>query len=209
MNLRTLLLCFLLISAAISVSCSSSATDNRLPAKPSDQQLLAPTDQAKHFEMDIPKLAFVRKDSVEKVLGRPLRVEKDSNSMSWSEGPVSFDTYNHAECVYFRGRLVSITYKFKNRPPTAADVLERSGLPGESVMLDNAHDDHLPYRAFYAPNPDYRNPIRCCGLLLHWVSIPEDRSEITVRFANINDHFRYWPEEIRSAWLRAGGDFIH
>ena len=43
-----------------------------------------------------------------------------------------------------------------------------------------------------------------CPHLSSWVSIPEDLSHISVNFANINEHYAEWPEEIQSAWLRAG-----
>jgi hypothetical protein len=168
-----------------------------------------PSQGAAYVEIDLPKLAFAKTDLVERALGRSERVRKDTNMMDWSEGPIVDIAYKHADCMYLRGRLVSITYKFRKRPATAADALEWTGFPREAVSLDNEHQDHLPYRAFYAPNPDYRNPIRCCGLLLQWVSIPENKDHILVNFANINDHFRDWPEEIRYEWLRAGGESIH
>jgi hypothetical protein len=154
--------------------------------------------------IDIPSLAFVRRDGVNSILGMPRRAVRDSNMMTWSEGTVESVFYSRAECTFLTGRLISITYKFKTPPKTVQDALEWSGLPREAAALDNAHPDHLPFRAFYAPNPEYRNPVRCCGLLLQWVSIPENRSELWVNFANINEHYADWPEEIRSAWLRAG-----
>jgi hypothetical protein len=105
-------------------------------------------------------------------------------------------SYTRAECIFLARLLVSITYRFKVRPKSAEDVLEYSGLPREAAALDKQHPSHLPFRAFYAPNPAFRNPVKCCGLLLQWVSIPEDRSEVWINFAK--------PEQIRSAWLRAG-----
>ena len=206
---RGFLICFLLALLGISFGCTKSDEGaNRSGPESRDRQSVAPRPEPAHVDIDIPKLAFARKMVVEKMLGKPLQGQRSANMMTWSEGSIVVTTYKHAQCTYLNGRLVSITYEFKKRPATVADALELSGLPRESASLDNAHQDHLPFRAFYAPNPDYRNPVRCCGLLLQLVSIPEDLSEIWVNFANINDHFRDWPEEIRSAWFRAGGDFL-
>jgi len=210
MRRRVFPICFLLALLGISFGCTNSGDGaSRSSSEPRDRQSVAPAaPESTHIEIDIPKLAFVRKVVVEKLLGRQLREHRDTNIMTWSEGSIVDTTYKRAQCIYLEGRLVSITYEFKKRPATVADALELSGLPRESASLDNAHQDHLPYRAFYAPNPDYRNPIRCCGLLLQSVSIGEDRSDIWINFANINDHFRDWPEEIRSAWFRAGGNSL-
>jgi hypothetical protein len=171
---------------------------------PKPQSLHQPT----HVEIDLPKLAFAKADVVEKALGRPINVKKDANHEDWSEGPILNVRYKGAECLYLRGRLVQVIYTFKKRPTKAEDALEWTGFPREAASLDNEHENHLPYRAFYAPNAAYRNPIHCCGLLFQWVSISEAMNEIWVNFANINDHFLDWPEEIRSAWLRAGGESI-
>jgi hypothetical protein len=159
-------------------------------------------DQPIHVEIDLPKLALARKTAIDKILGPPTKTQNETNTLDL---PISVVQYKRAECTFFRDRLVSIIYKFKKRPSTAADALEWSGLPRSAVSLDNEHANHLPYRAFYAPNPDYRNPIRCCGLLLQWVSIPEDLGEIHVNYANSNYHFKEWPVEIQSEWSRAGG----
>ena len=166
---------------------------NAEPRVESPQSLHQPT----HVEIDLPKLAFAKADVVEKALGKPVNVKKDANSEDWSEGPILNVRYKGAECLYLRGRLVQVIYTFKKRPTKAEDALEWTGFPREAVSLDNEHENHLPYRAFYAPNAAYRNPIHCCGLLFQGVWITEAMNEIQVNFANINDHFLAWPEEIR------------
>lgn len=193
-------------SVALAGGCNAPdrPVSNISAPKADDTEKPSSSARLRHVVIDIPKLAFARQTSVNSALGAPKKVKRDSNIADWREGAVTSVLYSRAECTFLEGRLVSITYTFKIRPKSAEDVLEYSGLPREASALDNANPGHLPFRAFYAPNPAYRNPVRCCGLLLQWVSIPEDRSEVWVNFANINEHYADWPEQIRSAWLRAG-----
>lgn len=172
--------------------------------KPKPPEKVSSPARSRHVLIDMPRLAFARMAEVNSVLGMPRQVKSNANVMAWSEGAVTSAFYSRAQCDFLAGHLVSITYKFKTKPKTAEDALEWSGLPREAADLDNNHPDHLPYLAFYAPNPQYRNPVRCCGLLLQWVSITEDRGEIQINFANINEHYADWPLEIRSSWLRSG-----
>jgi hypothetical protein len=161
-----------------------------------------------NIRVDLPILGFVRQSKVNSVLGAPRRIDRDANMMTWSQGTITTVLYSRAECTFLRDHLVSITYKFKVRPKTAEDALEWIGLPREAAFLDNQHPSHLPFRATYAPNPAHSNPVRGRGLLLQWVSMPEDGSEIQINFANINERYADWPKEIQSAWLRAGGQLL-
>ncbi len=144
---RVFPICFLLTLLGISLGCTNSGDGaNRSGSESRDRQSVAPTPESAHVAIDIPKLAFARKIVVEKMLGKPLRDQRGTNMMTWSQGSIVVTSYRHAQCTYLEGRLVSITYEFKKRPTTVADALELSGLPRESASLDNAHQDHLPYR---------------------------------------------------------------
>jgi hypothetical protein len=127
----------------------------------------------------------------------------DRNISGWSEGEVVQAKYRQAECTFLAGRLVSITYKAdsKRRPKTLVGALTAFGFPQEAANLGRG----VPYRAMYTPNPEYRNPVRCCGLVFHLVSIPANFDEIWIVYANINLHFAEWPIEMQLAWKLAGG----
>ena len=148
--------------------------------------------------INLPKLAFATFDEVGRVLGKPSRVTVDHNSETWSEGEITEAIYRRAECNFLSGRLIVITYTFTKatRPATVADALVTCGLPEEAANLSNFPPYHARYPA---------NPLRCCGLLFHFVSIPEDFSSIWVVFANMNLHFTEWPSQTQEAWRRAGG----
>ena len=95
--------------------------------------------------------------------------------------------------MFLQRRLVAIEYTFDrgSRPKTLTDALIASGLPPAAVALNRSHSY---FRAEYTENPAFRNPLRCCGLVFHLISIPlETLEEIDVIFANINLHFREWP----------------
>lgn len=177
------------------------------------QQTAALTEQtfSKHPLIDLPKLAFQKQSAVNKLFGKPIATHLSPSwhgFIEWSEGPVRYVKYRGAECTYFRGLLVWISYRFKVRPQTAVEALELTGFPREAVSFDS-HPNHLPFDAFYAPNRDYRNPIRCCGGRMFFrVMIQEGIDTVEVMYANTNEHFGCWPAEIRAAWLRAGGPVI-
>jgi hypothetical protein len=128
-----------------------------------------------------------------------------SNMTDWSEGRVVETRYgNGNETRYLRDRLVSITYRFPKgkKPSTIEGALESFGFPPDAKSLDQQSSSG--FRAFDAPNPSYRNPLRCCGLVFQMVDIPADVSQIWVNFVNINDHFEDWPDEMKTAWREAG-----
>jgi hypothetical protein len=198
MRPRILPLYFVIAIITISFACNNPGSANR--------QVETPTRRPAHIEVDIPSLVFAKEDAVGKVLGASIGSQDDAFRTDLGEVPVITKFYSRATCQYFQGRLVKIRYSFQTAPATAADALEWSGFPRASVSLDHEHADHLPYLAIYVRNASYRNPIRCCGIMLQYVSIGADRSDIEVNFANMNERFRDWPEEIRSEWFRAGGD---
>lgn len=159
---------------------------------------------APHIAIDLPKLIFARIEDVVRVLGKPLRRTTTENIMDWREGDVVEVVYRRAICTFLQRRLVAIEYTFDrgSRPKTLTDALIASGLPPAAVALNRSHSY---FRAEYTENPAFRNPLRCCGLVFHLISIPlETLEEIDVIFANINLHFREWPSETQEAWLRAG-----
>lgn len=125
--------------------------------------------------------------------------------MSWQEGRVTDAEYaNGSEALYLSDRLVSLHYNIpeKKRPRSVVAALEMFGLPARAALLDP--NDESGFRAFDAPNPEYRHPLRCCGLSFHMVQFPSDFSEIWVNYININNHFVCWPEEMKTAWRKAG-----
>jgi hypothetical protein len=155
--------------------------------------------------VDIPKLAFRPKLEVERAIGKPKRTRIDSNNMRWHEGTVITAEYpNGSTAVYLSGRLVSLTFNIPapSRPKTVAEALSMFNLPPEAASLDSP--GAAGYRAFNAPNPDYRNPLRCCGLSFHLVQFPSTFSQIWVNYININTHFVCWPVEMQTAWKMAG-----
>jgi hypothetical protein len=198
-RMRRKLLLIAMLAVIGSVSCTSSSRTS------SETTRSAPA----HLVIDVPGLAFAKSAAVRKVLGPPTMWTKSKNGRNWSEGPVVEARFKRTECTFFWDRLIGIDYAYSRKPADAAEALEWAGLPRSAVSLDGDHADHLPFRAFYAPTAEYRNPIRCCGgLVLYWVSIPADRSLVRVTYANINDRFADWPDEIRQAWLRKGGPAI-
>lgn len=152
-----------------------------------------------HVVLNLPKLVFAPFEEAGRVLGKPSRVTVDHNSETWSEGEVIEAIYRRAECSFLSGRLIAITYTFAKatRPTTVTEELVTCGLPKEAANLSGGH---LPYHAMYPANP-----LRCCGLAFHFVSMPEDFSSIWVVFANMNLHFTEWPSQTQEAWRRAGG----
>lgn len=169
------------------VAATTSSSDS-VPFQPSTA----------HVILNLPKLAFAPLEEVGRVLGKPSRVTVDHNSVSWSEGEVIEAIYRRAECSFLSGRLIAITYTFAKttRPTTVTEELAACGLPKRAASLSS----FPPYLAMYPSNP-----LRCCGLAFHLVSIPEDFSSIWVVFANMNLHFQEWPSETQEGWRRAGG----
>jgi hypothetical protein len=149
--------------------------------------------------LNLPALVFAPFEEVGRVLGKPSRITADRNISYWSEGEITEAIYRRAECSFLSGRLISITYTFAKtaRPWTVTEALAACGLPKEA---ENLSGGVLPYHAMYPSNP-----LRCCGLALHLVSIPEDFSHVWVVFANGNLHFQEWPRATQEAWRRAGG----
>jgi hypothetical protein len=174
-------------TTASSVAPTTASSDAVLP-QPSTARAV----------LDLPKLAFATFDEVGRVLGKPSRVTVDHNSETWSEGEVIEAIYRRAECSFLGGRLIAITYTFSKatRPATVTEALVICGLPAEAANLSS----FPPYHAMYPTNP-----LRCCGLAFHFVSIPEDFSSIWAVFANMNLHFSEWPNQTQEAWRRAGG----
>jgi hypothetical protein len=172
-------------------------------ATTSPERSLSSEPSTTHVVINLPQLAFAPIEEVNRLLGKPTRLTLDHNSATWSEGEVTSADYRRAECSFLDKRLITITYRFvkTSRPTTVADELMASGFPREATTLSN----FPPYHADYIPGSSDSNPVKCCGLVFHLVYIPEDLSEISVVFANMNEHFAEWPNETREAWTRAGG----
>jgi hypothetical protein len=170
---------------------------------------IAPSDSVPLFVdsfpliIDLPKLAFLPKTAVDRVLGKPIKTVGVSNPKDWWERAQITTYYHRAECTFLSGRLVNVIYSFdkKKRPHSAREALMSCGFPSRAADLDTG----LPWRAKYAGNPGYRNPLRCCGLVFHWVALGENLDEIIVVFASLTDHFDDWPEEFKQEWRHAGG----
>lgn len=197
-------------NAAIAVRAGNVPGAQQPGPAPTDGSAVGPAKVAKpvagptHVAIDLPRLVFAPSEDVGRVLGNPLRRTATENVMDWREGDVVEAVYRRAICTFLQGRLVAIEYTFDkgSRPKTLTDALVASGLPPTAAALNRSQ---AYFRAEYTENPAFRNPLRCCGLVFHLVSIPlETLEEIDVVFANINLHFREWPNETQEAWQRAG-----
>jgi hypothetical protein len=145
--------------------------------------------------IDLPAIAFQPRLAVERLLGKPLKLVRDTNMTTWKEGAILQAHYKRADLTYLEQRLVAITFRFdpKARPKSVSAALDSCGLPGMEARA--------PYRAMQLDG----TAIRCCGFAIWLVTIPEGFSEIDVVFANINYRFVEWPSETQTAWLEAGG----
>jgi hypothetical protein len=157
-----------LLSFLLAAETTCTVTDRSTSKAPAVQRSeppakLPPPAKFRRMLIDIPSLAFARRDGVNSILGMPRRAVRNSNMTTWSEGTVESVFYSRAECTFLTGRLISITYKFKTPPKTVQDALEWSGLPREAAALDNAHPDHLPFRAFYPRIPNTAIPFAAVG----------------------------------------------
>jgi hypothetical protein len=176
------LLGFFLVAFVILVAGGSFVEKVQVPVAPAERQSAIPP------VIDIPRLAFAPRDTVNKVLGKPVKVASDRNLTNWKEADLIQVTYRRAVCGFLDGRLVNIEYQFAKHLSTAAELLSASGFPESAAAVD---DGHLPFRAMLNP---FKNPISYRGVVYYSVLFGEHLNEISVVIASVNDHFADWPD---------------
>jgi len=196
--------CVVLVIGAVISFVPKRTTPEAFHEKPPSRPAAASIRAQRPVVVDIPSLAFRTRSEVAAKLGEALMTTHDSNQMNWREGEMFVVKYRRASCQFLAGRLVTMRYTFERskRPASVSAALEICGFPAEEVNQDGST---FPWRAFLAPNPAYRNPIQCCGLVFDWVSFPEDGSFIDVSYINPGHHYNDWPQETQATWLRLGG----